>query len=148
MILTRKLTPNTKKNSMYATLPVGAVQNIQQVCLPTTGESLKDIACIRIRESIELLYEALNYLLLLLSAQKDDRLIIKCPGDRTYIISVSHYQGDVTVVYKEYIPGINNSIGVKLVDLVTNEINMNGLLWLADCLENAKAYEKTTLYRV
>lgn len=148
MILIKTLISSKKKNSIYASLPVGAVKNMHQIYLPTTGEPLKNIACIRIRESIELLYEALNYLLLLLYAQEDKRLIIKCPEDKTYIISVSHYQGDATVVYKEYIPGTNNSIEVKLVDLVTNEINMNGLLWLADCLENAKTYEKTTLYRV
>ncbi len=51
-------------------------------------------------------------------------------------------------MYKECISGINNSIGVKLVDLATNEINMNGLLWLADCLKNAKSDEKTAFYEV
>lgn len=132
----------------YETLTAGTAQNMRQVHLPATGASLKDLSCIGIRESVELMQEALTHLLRLLYAQKDKRLIIKCPGDKTYIISLSHYQEDITIVYKECISGINNSIGVKLVDLATNEINMNGLLWLADCLENAKSDEKTAFYEV
>lgn len=132
----------------YETLTAGTAQNMRQVHLPATGASLRDLSCIGIRESVELMQEALTHLLRLLYAQKDKRLIIKCPGDKTYIISLSHYQEDITIVYKECISGINNSIGVKLVDLATNEINMNGLLWLADCLENAKSDEKTAFYEV
>lgn len=127
------------------TLPVGAAQNIQQVCLPATGASLKDLSRIGIRESVELMQEAVNHLVRLVSAQDGKCLTIKDAKDRQYDIYASY--GEITLggdfISEKYRP-----FTIKLADLATNEINMGGLLWLADCLENAKTDKKTTLYRV
>lgn len=135
--------PLRSEIAKYETLTIGTAQNIQQVCLPATGASLKDLSCIGIRESVELMQEAVNHIVRLVSAQDGKHLTIKDIKGRQYDIYASY--GEITLggdfISEKYRP-----FTIKLADLATNEININGLLWLADCLENAKVYE--TSYKI
>lgn len=119
-------------------IPSMARLPLQTVLIPTTHTSLEEVAYEKTKEAVDAIAEASSYIL---------RLLYANGGSVSLKPHITNYQYEVVakdacIVLKWTGSVSSEEDSIVLADTINYNFNVNGLLWLMECLKNSN-HEKT-----